>query len=201
MLFFPLEKPHFWMLDKSLIATQYLLNLSRISRFFSIPLNRYLDPSSLFPKVFVCSIKAWHLLDLSRQFCHQYLHDTSLIYWAFFLNTILIPSQSIKVRPDSLLTQIFPSYSLLSRSKPTLFTKNLIPSSSSNPLVSSLNLFFSSSFMHLDLGFRFWENNWGFCGFAEFFGMGLVLLLSYDHALHSLSLYSYFHAFKDCVLD
>ena len=103
-VFSPLEKPHFWMLDKSSIAAWYLFNLSRIFGFFSISLDRYLDPSSLFPEVSVCSIEAWHLLNLSRQFCRRYLLDTSLIYSTFFLNTILIPSQSIKV-PVSIYTR------------------------------------------------------------------------------------------------
>ena len=54
--------------------------------------------------------------------------------------------------------------------------------------------------MHLDLGFRVWENFWGFCAFAKNFGLGFVFLLSLDQALYFPLLFSHVHAFLDCVL-
>ena len=56
-------------------------------------------------------------------------------------------------------------------------------------------------FTHLDLGFGFleffgvFENWWVFC---KIFGLGVVFLMVYDHALHPICIFTMFHAFK-CV--
>ena len=64
-------------------------------------------------------------------------------------------------------------------------------------LVSGLISSFLLYSCFLDLGFLFcWEilrgGGRGFVGFLNFFGLGFVKLLSYDHALHFPS---YFHMF------
>ena len=56
-------------------------------------------------------------------------------------------------------------------------------------------------FTHLDLGFGFleffgvFEDWWVFC---KIFGLGVVFLMVYDHALHPICIFTMFHAFK-CV--
>ena len=47
----------------------------------------------------------------------------------------------------------------------------------------------------------FWEKFWGFCGFAKFFGLGFVKMISHVHALHSMFIITMFHAFQDYVTD
>ena len=75
------------------------------------------------------------------------------------------------------------------------------PRLSISPLVCSLNPSFFMHFTHLDLGFGFslnfgiFENWWVFC---ELFGLGFVYLILYDHALHSICIFTIFHAFR-CV--
>ena len=63
---------------------------------------------------------------------------------------------------------------------------------------------FSHTFHALDLGFwdffetfGVFENFWDFC---EIFGLGVVYLMIHDHALHSICIFTIFHAFR-CVLE
>ena len=63
---------------------------------------------------------------------------------------------------------------------------------------------FSHGFQALDLGFwvpfetfRVFEIFWDF---FEMFRLGVVYLMIYDHALHSISIFTMFHAFR-CVLE
>ena len=122
-------------LNKCSIAAQYKPLLSRISGFFSIPLDRYLDPSSLFPEVFVCLIKARHLLDLSKMFCRWFLLDISqsieLLFSTphrYLLNLLrCLFLYILEVRPGSVFSQTFRSFSPFSQYKPYLFIKNLLP--------------------------------------------------------------------------
>ena len=66
-------------------------------------------------------------------------------------------------------------------------------------------VFVASAMFHaLDLGFwvfsetfRVFEIFWDFC---ESFGLGVVYWMLYDHALHSISIFTMFHAFR-CVFD
>ena len=52
----------------------------------------------------------------------------------------------------------------------------------------------------LDLDFWVFENFWGFWDFCEIVGLGVNYLMIYDHALHSISIITMFHAYR-CVLD
>ena len=68
---------------------------------------------------------------------------------------------------------------------------------------NSLSLSFHA-FHTLDLSFWVFFENFGvfenFWDFYESFGLGVVYLMLYDHALHSISFFSMFHAFR-CVFD
>ena len=72
----------------------------------------------------------------------------------------------------------------------------------SSPLVCFSNPSFFMHFTHLDLRFFFlceifgvFENFWISC---EIFGLGVMFLMLYDHALHSICIFTMFHAFR-CV--
>ena len=68
---------------------------------------------------------------------------------------------------------------------------------------NSLSLSFHA-FHTLDLGFGVFFENFGvfenFLDFCESFGLGVVYLMLYDHAFHSISFFWMFHAFR-CVFD
>ena len=138
--------------------------LSRFMGLFSIPLNRQSDPSSHFFGVSVCLIDAQYLLNLYRSFCCRYLLDTQIELHFLYIYIYIFEVQS-SFAPN----QISRSLSLLSQSKPFLFTKNLLPlkiSAYSKPQSlgkCSKTFFFSSIFMNFVtqvLVFEFYENFW-----------------------------------------
>ena len=60
---------------------------------------------------------------------------------------------------------------------------------------------FSLAFHALDLGFGVFSKTFRvFEIFCESFGLGVVYLMLYDHLLHSISIFTMFHAFR-CVFD
>lgn len=146
-----------------LIEARYLLDLSRISGF-----SRYLSIDSPFHQSSsLNSLSTWyisrHLLDLSSQFCHQYLLHTSLIYRPLVLNTFLIYRGAcfyIYLRFDPIcfsLKYLDPFLFSLDpnnfSSKNSLYPSRFQPKPSFNPLVCALNLFFFS-FLHAFHAFR-----------------------------------------------
>ena len=139
LVVFLLEKHLFWTLDRSSIVARHLLDLS-----------------SLFCR--------WYLLHLSR-FCSRHLLDTYSIYrdayFYIYLRFDLVCS-SLKYF-DHFLFSLDPNTFY---SQNPLYPSRFRPYPSLNPLASALSSSFSLSFMHLDLGFRFWENLLGFLCFC-----------------------------------
>ena len=107
------------------IAAQYLLDSCLIPHRYMPLLSRFLG----------CFLSARYLLDLSKSFYYRYLLDTSRsikILFSLEARYLLNISSYVftfisEVQPCFVQNQISQSLSLLSLSKPNLFTKNLPP--------------------------------------------------------------------------
>ena len=160
------------MLDTSLFYQKFLgfsrypsINILIHRAFFlkSLSARSKLDTSSIYQRCFAVDTSSIPL-NLSS-FCSWHLLDTFSIYRGVCFY--------IYLRLDPILFS-------LKHFDPSLLSLN------PNPIFSP-KTFFPSQFWTFP-SFCFCWDIWSFCVFDKIFGMGFVILLSYDHVLHSLSL-------------
>ena len=120
------------------------------------------------------------------------------IHWSSVLDRSLIPPRSIELRFLYIVwgSTWFWNFSYISIS---LFSRDLKPSFSPKSLLSFFrpnpSLPHLVSVLYLFLSVHFLGKFWGFYDFVKIFGLGVVKMNSYDHALHSKLIITLFHAF------
>ena len=137
-----------------------------------------LDTSLIYQDLFVVDT-SFIPLDLSR-FCSQYLLDTFSIYQTIFFCIylkfdpilLILKSLSLSLSLSLFLFPLDPNHFLSPKTFPY---SRFWPNPSLNPLISVLNLFPFSFFMHLTWGFKFLGIFWVFELFVNFLGWVLII--------------------------